>query len=135
MEARPRVLVCDDSLGFPTLVQTWLRDDGRFDVIGLVKTGTQARDAVEAERPDLIVLDLLLPDSPDPADLVRRLREAHPPLRVLMVSSLHPEALEDAGRAAGADGVCNKGAAAAELAERLYAIASGEGSSTQNRLP
>lgn len=129
-----RVLVCDDSLGFPTLVRTWLHEDGRFSVIALATGGEQAKRIVATERPDAIVLDLVLPDAPDSPLLVGELRALHPGLRVMLVSSLHQAALESAAGAAGADGWCNKGAAARELAERLYAVAAG-GSSTQNRLP
>jgi two-component system response regulator (stage 0 sporulation protein A) len=123
-----RVLVCDDSLGFPTLVQTWLRDDGRFDVVGLAKGGEEAKRLVASERPDLLVLDLLLPDVPDTPVLVAELRRSHPPLRIMLVSSLQMEQLEAAADASGVDGVCNKGASAGELTERLYAIASAPGS-------
>jgi two-component system OmpR family response regulator len=130
-----RVLICDDSLGFPTLAQTWLRADGRFEVVGLAKGGEQAKRMVPEHAPDVIVLDLLLPDVPDPVALVRQLRDLHPGLRVLLVSSLHAEQLAAAGEAAGVEDVCNKGATAQELTDRLYAVASGAGSSSQNRLP
>lgn len=130
-----RVLVCDDSLGFPTLVQTWLRDDGRFAVAGLATGGEQAKSMVAELRPDALVLDLVLPDAPDPPALVAELRERHPPLRILLVSSLHQEGLAAAAAAAAADGYCNKGATARELCDELYAVATADGSSTQNRLP
>lgn len=129
-----RVLICDDSLGFPTLVQTWLRMDGRFAVTGLARGGEEARRMVARDPPDVLALDLVLPDVADPALLVRELRERHPPLRIVMVSSLHNEALEQAAAAAGVDGTCNKGATPEELCDRLYAVATA-GSSTQNRLP
>ena len=135
MEAQWRVLICDDSLGFPTLVQTWLRDDPRFEPIGVAKNGANVRRLVAEQLPDLLVLDLLLPDTPEPAELVGALRASHPALRILLVSSLQTEALGEAARAVGADGFCTKGAPADELTARLYAVASGEGSSTQNRLP
>jgi two-component system capsular synthesis response regulator RcsB len=129
-----RVLVCDDSLGFPTLVQTWLRDDGRFEVVGLARGGEEAKRMIASERPDALVLDLLLPDVPDAPALVTQLRELHPPLRIMLVSSLQMAQLEAAAEASGVDGVCNKGASAQELTDRLYAAAT-DGSSTQNRLP
>lgn len=135
MAERFRVLICDDSLGFPTLVQTWLREDGRFDVVGLATGGEQAKRMVAEERPDLLVLDLVLPDAPDSPALVGVLRALHPSLRIMMVSSLHAEALANAAAAAGVDGVCTKAATARELTDRLYAVATGDGSSTQNRLP
>lgn len=135
MSAPVRVLICDDSLGFPTLAQTWLRNDGRFDVVGLARGGEQAKRMVVEERPDALLLDLVLPDAPDAPALVAQLRALHPPLRILLVSSLQAEQLEAAAAAAGADGVSSKGATAGELADRLYVVATAEGSSTQNRLP
>ena len=123
-----RVLICDDSLGFPTLLQTWLRDDGRFEVVGRATGGEQAKGLVATSAPDVIVLDLLLPDVPDPPTLVRDLRDLHPGLRVLIISSLARDLLEKAADAAGADGWVNKGATATELTNELYAVASsGEG--------
>jgi len=130
------VLVCDDSLGFPTLVQTWLREDGRFTVVGLATGGEEAKAMVAEHRPDLIVLDLVLPDAPDSPKLVAALRALHLPLRVLLVSSMHGERLEAAAQAAGADGFCSKGAKPEELTGSLFAIASDDGSSsTQSPLP
>ena len=130
----PRVLICDDSLGFPTLLRTWLEADGRFAVVGLAAGGEQAKELVAAERPDALVLDLVLPDVPDTPALVAALRERHPALRIMMISSLHDEALSNAAEAARANGWCNKGATSEELCDRLYEVAAG-GSSTQNRLP
>lgn len=134
MARRIRVLICDDSLGFPTLVRTWLTADGRFEVTGRAAGAEQAKAMVNEQRPDALVLDLVLPDSRDPAALVDALRGQHPPLRIMMVSSLHAEPLEAAARAAGADGVCNKGATPQEFSDRLYAVATAD-SSTQNRAP
>lgn len=132
-----RVLICDDSLGFPALVRTWLRSDGRFDVVGLAPGGVAAKRMVAEEQPDLLVLDLLLPDVPDPAALVRELRQLHPGLGILLVSSLRMDELRNAAAAAGVDGVCSKGATAGELTDALYAVGSGSaaGSSTQNVEP
>jgi len=118
-----RVIICDDSLGFPSLLRAWLNDDGRFTVIGTATGGEQAKELVGEQKPDLLVLDLLLPDAPDPAALIAELRTIQPTMRIMLVSSLHPTDLQQAGQAAGADGVCGKGATAAELAGRLYEIA------------
>ena len=130
-----RVLICDDSLGFPSLVRTWLRSDGRFEVVGLAPGGIEAKRLVAEQAPDLLLLDLLLPDVPDPPQLVRELRMLHPGLRILLVSSLRMEELRNAAQATGVDGVCSKGATAQELTDALYAAGSGAGSSTQNVEP
>jgi DNA-binding NarL/FixJ family response regulator len=126
-----RVVICDDSLGFPALLRAWLNDDGRFTVVGTASGGEQAKTLVAEHRPDLLVLDLLLPDAPDPASLVAALRGLHPPLRIMLISSLRPTDLRPAGRAAGADGVCGKGATQQVLAATLFAIASGGAAEAQ----
>jgi DNA-binding NarL/FixJ family response regulator len=130
-----RVLVCDDSLGFPALVRAWLNNDERFTVVGLARGGEEAKEMVAASHPDLLVLDFMLPDSDDPAVLVSALRALHPPLRIVLISSLRMEELSAAARSAGVDGVCNKAATAQELTDALYAAAGAEGSSTQNLAP
>ena len=114
------MLICDDSLGFPTLLQAWLREDGRFSVVGRAKNGAEGRAMVAEHRPDALVLDLLLPDEPDTAALVRDLRASHPPLRILLISSLHAEALAEAAKATGVDGHCGKAAQADEFAQSLH---------------
>lgn len=129
------MVIIDDSLGFPALVRTWLHQDGRFEVVGAAGGAGQGKAMVAELRPDLVVLDLVLPDSPDPVARVAELRALDPGVRILLVSSLQLEQLEHAGRATGADGVCHKGSNPEELVGRLYAIGSAAGRQTQNRLP
>lgn len=117
------VLICDDSIGFPTLVQTWLSGDGRFDVVGRANGGEEAKEMVAAQHPDLLLLDLLLPDVPSTPVLVGALRALHPGLRIVLVSSMMGERLQQAGAEAGVEAVCNKAATSAELAECLYSVA------------
>jgi len=130
-----RVLIVDDSLGFPALVKTWLQQDGRFEVVGLAATAAEGARMVAEHRPDLVVLDLVLPDSPDPVERVRALRAAHPGARIVLVSSLQAEQLANAGEATGVDAVCHKGSNPEELVGTLYGVVTAGGSDTQNVLP
>lgn len=128
-----RVLIVDDSLGFPSLVRTWLQQDGGFQVVGTAAGGQQGMEMLAEHRPDIVVLDLVLPDSPDPVERVRRMREIHPGVRIVLVSSLQHEQLAHATAATGADACCHKGSTSQELVAALYAVAAG--SDTQNLLP
>src|SRR4051794_30017770 len=91
-----RVLICDDSLGFPTLVETWLRDDGRCGVGARANGGERARARAADPPPDVILLALLLPAPPAPPKLVSARGALPPPLRVLLVSSLQSDLLQEA---------------------------------------
>jgi DNA-binding NarL/FixJ family response regulator len=112
-----RVAICDDSLGFPVLLGSWLRANDRFEVVGTVDCGERLKDLVAAERPDVVLLDLVLPDVPDPPTLVRDLRESHPPVRVVLMSSMVEDELAREAEAAEVESFMNKSA----TADLLYA--------------
>ena len=67
-----RVLVVDDESNITDLVSTALRYEG-FDV-ATARDGREALSTVEAFRPDLIVLDVMLPDA-DGFEVQRKLLE------------------------------------------------------------
>jgi two-component system, NarL family, invasion response regulator UvrY len=87
-------------------------------------TGRDALALVQADRPDLVVLDLNLPDLGG-FELLRRILREHPPARVLVLS-MHVQA-SFAARAiqAGACGYMSKNAAPAELLKALRVVAEG----------
>src|SRR5437660_7721896 len=68
----PRVLVVDDEEHITELVSMGLGYNG-FDV-ERASTGRAALDAIEKRKPDLIVLDVMLPDL-DGFELTRRVRQ------------------------------------------------------------
>lgn len=71
-DARPRVLVVDDEENIRFLVTTALELSGMSSVVA--SSGFEALDQVYRERPDLIVLDVMLPDL-DGFAILRRLRD------------------------------------------------------------
>ena len=71
-QARPRVLVVDDEENIRFIVESAL-DMAGFDVTA-AETGSQALDAIEAVQPQVIVLDVMLPDT-DGFTLLQRIRD------------------------------------------------------------
>jgi DNA-binding NarL/FixJ family response regulator len=61
METRTRVLIVDDHPSFRTCARMILEADG-FTVIGEAEDGAAALTAIEELRPDLVLLDIQLPD-------------------------------------------------------------------------
>ena len=118
-----RVLICDDSMGFPALVRAWLEDDDRFEHVGTATDGTELLELASTVEADAVVLDLVLPDVDSPVTLVAQLREKLPGVRILLVSSLAVAELERAASAAGVDGFCHKAVTAQALTDQLYRIA------------
>src|SRR4051812_45804123 len=59
---RPTVLIVDDHAGFRSLARDLLELEG-FTVVGEAEDGASALAAVEALRPQVVLLDVQLPDS------------------------------------------------------------------------
>ena len=55
------VLIVDDHAGFRSAVRAFL-EDGGFEVVGEAADGRSAVEAVEQLRPDVVLLDVRLPD-------------------------------------------------------------------------
>jgi len=112
------VLVVDDEEAIAEAVRARLESEGyRVLVAG---DGPQALEAADRERPDLVVLDLMLPGM-DGLEVCRELqRERWVP--VLMLTARTEEADKVAGFAVGADDYLTKPFSLRELAVRVRAI-------------
>jgi CheY-like chemotaxis protein len=80
-----RVLLVDDVVDIRRLVRTALRFRGGFEVVGEAGDGTEAVRLAKSLQPDLVVLDLDLPDLAG-RDVLSRLRLHSPRTRVVVFS-------------------------------------------------
>ncbi len=114
-----RILVVDDEPSLVDAVATSLRYEG-FEV-SEAASGLAAMNAVRTAPPDLVVLDVMLPDV-DGFDVARRLRSTGVETPILFLTAR--DTLEDkaAGFSAGADDYLTKPFSLAELVMRVKAI-------------
>lgn len=117
-----RILICDDAAAFSILLSEWIKADDRLEVVGTTSDPRQAVLLTEALSPDVIVLDHLL-GSDTSATLVPRLRRAHPRVRILLISGMPTDRLEDASVSAGADMFVSKASSADRIREAIHAAA------------
>lgn len=117
-----KVLVADESRAVRLLLASLLRDDGRFDVIADLATGSETiehcRDA------DLVVLDLVLKDT-DAFSLLEDLRAEAPRLPVVILAAVDPPYLRSEDDAGGTAGFFTHGTDPAELLDNFAAAARG----------
>lgn len=118
-----RVAICDDSIGFRSLVRSWIRAEPGLELVGVAEDGAQVRQVVADRRPDVLVLDLVLPDVDDSPALVAELRAGHPGMRIVLMSSLQAQELERAAGAAGTDAHLHKATTARALCDLVRRIA------------
>lgn len=112
------VLVVDDEPGIIEIASAYLRKDGF--AVRTATTGQRAIDAVATQMPDLVVLDLMLPDisGEEVCAALRRLSA----VPILMLTAKSAEADRLRGLALGADDYLVKPFSPRELVARVRAI-------------
>jgi DNA-binding NarL/FixJ family response regulator len=120
---RPRVLIVDDHALFRAGVRSEL--DGLVDVVGDAGTVAEAIAAIETLTPDVVLLDVHMPDGGGIA-VIEALAERRPPVCFLALSvSDSPQDVIGVIRA-GARGYVTKTIAPDELAEAIGRVADGD---------
>ncbi len=115
----PRILVVDDEESITQLVSTVLRYEG-FEV-ECAASGRAAMKLTDRFRPDLIVLDVMLPDL-DGFEVYRRLSATEPRVPVLFLTAKDQTADRVHGLTLGADDYVGKPFSLEELVARVRAI-------------
>jgi DNA-binding NarL/FixJ family response regulator len=121
---RGSVLVVDDERTIADLVARYLEHAGYAALVA--RDGERALELAGEERPDLIVLDLMLPRI-DGLEVMRRLRqrserEHHRPPAVILLTAKGEETDRVVGLRLGADDYVVKPFAPAELVDRVHAV-------------
>ena len=116
---RPHVLVVDDDPIVRDVLLRYLLRDGISAEAAV--DGSAALAAYEARRPDLVVLDLMLPRV-DGAEVFRRIRASDPRSAVLMLTARGRETDRIVGLEAGADDYVSKPFSPREIVARIRSI-------------
>src|SRR5215210_952730 len=119
-----RVLIADDHAFFRDGLRGLLRLVPEVEVVGEAATGTEAIRQAAALQPDIILMDLQMPDL-NGIEATQRILAASPHIGIVVLTmSEDDESLLSALRA-GARGYVLKGTPKAELLATLRAVASG----------
>lgn len=114
-----RVLVVDDDPTVAGVVVGYLERAGHQAVH--VADGRKALDTIVAEPPDLVVLDLMLPEV-DGLEVCRQVRAEHPHLPIVMLTALAEADDRIAGLELGADDYVTKPFSPRELVLRVESV-------------
>jgi DNA-binding NarL/FixJ family response regulator len=104
MDEPIRIAVCDDARAVKMFFRHVLEDEGDMEVVSSTSTGRAVLDELGRHRPDALLLDLVLPDVPDPGTLVRALRERSPRTAIILISNMPESDLRDEAERLGVDG-------------------------------
>jgi two-component system response regulator RegX3 len=115
---KPRILVVEDEEAISEPLAEYLERDG-FDA-EVAGTLAEARSALERQAPDLLLLDVMLPDG-DGRELAREIRKTSD-VPIIMLTARGEEIDRVLGLELGADDYVVKPFSARELAARIRAI-------------
>ena len=117
-----RVYLCDDVAALRLVTRTVLELEPGVEVVGEAGDGRTALADVERLKPDVLVLDLSLPEL-DGLEVLEELARVSPGTRVVVFSGYPEEQLGAAALARGARRYVEKGADIDEVARAVRAVA------------
>jgi len=124
---RIRVLAADSTRMSSQLLAESLAQDRHFDVTGIEPKSSQILEAVAQKKPHVVLVSSTLEDSTSLGfDLTRRVRAAHPEIRViLLMDTSNPAAVVEAFRS-GAQGIFSRNESSKTLARCITSVHQGQ---------
>ena len=96
MNRKIKILLADSGDETRGLLQSALERSGRFEIVGSTGDGTEVVELVRSLKPDLLVLDLILPGL-DGLSILRRLDEQDRPVILATSNFVRREMVAEAG--------------------------------------
>lgn len=121
MEKTIRILVADCNTDFTSLLAENIEADPGLEIVGCARDGVEACKMLETLKPDVLLLEIMLPRM-DGIDVLKQLNRQHPILRprVLVLSSLATDGVTREAIALGAQFFVVKPCDMASLLDRIH---------------
>ncbi len=121
----PSILIADDHAIVRTGLRTLIQSEPTLELIGEAAGGVEAIELVAETSPDILLLDLSMPDL-DGIAVTKKLKPEYPELRILILTIHEDEALVREAIKAGASGYILKRAAESELVSAINVLMRGD---------
>jgi DNA-binding NarL/FixJ family response regulator len=126
MTDRIRVLIVDDDALVRSGLRMMLAGSERIEVVAEAQDGSEVLGAVDAHRPDVVLMDLRMPKV-DGLTATSLLRSQPRPPHVLVLTTFDADELVLRALRAGAEGFVLKDTPPADIVRAIELIAAGEG--------
>lgn len=124
-DATVRVMIVDDHEVVRRGIVTVIDASPALSVVGEASSVEEAQRRLPAVRPDVLVVDLQLPDGTG-IDVMRRARELEPDQRMLVLTSFDDDAALRESRAIGASGMLLKSSRSRDIVTAIERVAAGQ---------
>lgn len=121
-----KILLVEDTHLLREGLRLVLKKVSDFELVEPASTGEETLNRVIYQKPDLILLDLGLPDTSG-IDLIKQLKEKTPDSHILILTSSDDENKAMEAMSAGADGFCTKTNAHSHLELAIRSVMDGKG--------
>ncbi|MGB9813853.1 MAG: sporulation transcription factor Spo0A [Thermovenabulum sp.] len=120
-----RVLIADDNKDFCELLQTFLNEEKDIEVVGIAYDGYSTIEAVKELKPDVLILDIIMPNL-DGIAVVERLMGQNLKPKIIILSAVGQDRFTQKALMIGADYYIVKPFDFSVLAERIREVAKEE---------
>ena len=120
-----KILLVDDHLIVRQGLRLILDTEADFEIIGEAENGIEALELAESHHPDVVLMDLRMPEM-DGITAIHRLMEKAAPPAIVILTTFNEDALMVQGLKAGAKGFLLKDTDRATLFSTIKAAAKGE---------
>ncbi|HEY3433484.1 MAG TPA: response regulator transcription factor [Rhodocyclaceae bacterium] len=120
-----RLVLADDHRMFREVLRLSLSTNPELEVVAEAGTGGEALECVSRDKPDVLVLDIALPDGSG-ISFIQEAKRRHPQLRILILSGYAEKVFVDEALKAGANAYVVKSAGTEELHKAIQAITLGQ---------
>lgn len=121
----PRVLIADDQTLFRSGLARLLEEDPRVQVVGQAVDGEDAVGQAAAVVPDVVLMDLKMPNL-DGVGATRRILAEHPEIKILILTTFDADSFVLQALRAGASGYVLKSSQPEAIAASIMAVMAGE---------
>jgi two-component system, NarL family, nitrate/nitrite response regulator NarL len=119
-----RVVLADDHVFVRDGIKSLLENEANIDVVGEATDGLEALKIVETEKPDLLILDIRMPNLTG-IEVVEKLRTQNNTVKIIMLSMHESEEYVLKSIKAGADGYLLKGSSKEEFLKAVHTVSNG----------
>lgn len=124
MSTTIRVVLADDHVFVRDGIKSLLENEANIEVVGEATDGLEALKIVETEQPDLLILDIRMPNLTG-IEVVEKLRSQNNLVKIVMLSMHESEEYVLKSIRAGADGYLLKGSSKEEFLKAVHTVANG----------
>jgi DNA-binding NarL/FixJ family response regulator len=121
-----KVLIVDDHRTFGEALKAALTQEKDLEIVDVVTDGTSAVESAAEHHPDVVLMDVSMPGGVDGIEATRRIKEAEPDARIVMMTGHENELLLGKAVQAGASGYLGKTEAITIVAESVRVVYRGD---------